>query len=92
MRLSSAGVQAAVRDGVSANVADMQGRRPLHWAALEGHEECCRALAGAGAVIIAPDDYGQTALHLACLRSHFEVALLLLEYGARIRAKDRVRS
>lgn len=67
-------------------------RRPLHWAALEGCEECCRLLASAGAVIVAQDDYGQTALHLACLRSHFDVALQLLEYGARIGIKDKARA
>jgi ankyrin repeat protein len=41
------------------------GLTPLHWAAINGHPACCKALVEAGAQVLAANMAGQTAAHVA---------------------------
>eukprot|EP00435_Cladocopium_sp_Y103_P054159 s606_g17.t1 len=66
------------------DVSDINGRRAIHFAAANGHRECVRLLAEAGANREAADKVcGATPLHLACLAGHPKMVSLLLELGAQ---------
>lgn len=61
----------------------------LRSAAISGRvDEICQ-LAGLGADVHAPDEYGNTALHLAALNEHIETVKMLVELGADKDAQDK---
>jgi hypothetical protein len=62
---------------------DAKGRRPLHYAATNGHIDCAMTLLDVGTPEIdAQDDRGQTALHKAAAAGYSELVEELLERGA----------
>jgi uncharacterized protein len=77
--------------GADTDLADGQGRRPLHEAAMSGHTEMIAFLLSHGAAIDAPiQPFGHTALFLAVERGRFEAARLLLSRGASLGVTDRL--
>lgn len=66
-------------------------RRPLHEAASQGHESCCRALLLSRAAVNAQDRHGVTALHLASKAGHHAVVLELLALNAEPNLLDKQR-
>ncbi len=65
--------------GIPTDVADGQGRSPLHLAAAGGHREAAEALLAAGAEVNAVDHKGRTPAGLAVMGGHGGVAELLRE-------------
>lgn len=59
------------------NDCDIQGRTPLHTAAMNQSPECIRLLVAAGANVNAKDDNGDTALHFAIQGSGSALQALL---------------
>ncbi len=65
------------------DVTDANGRRAIHFASANGHEECVRLLVEAGAEKEPADKVcGATPLHLACLTGRAKMVRLLLELGS----------
>jgi uncharacterized protein len=60
-------------------IANGQGNRPLHWAALNGQLEICRVLLEKGANPLLRNDNGKSAATLAEERGHDEVVYLILK-------------
>jgi len=70
---------------------DIQGKTPLHIAALVGFESVIAALVGINAdpkFINAQDNLGRTALHIACARGNVKLVETLLKAGARLDISD----
>ena len=70
------------------NAVSNQYKTPLHFAALNNHEEVLAALLSVGANMEAQDEQGCTPLHLACKKKSQESLELLLNKGAEIMATD----
>lgn len=68
-------------DGVDVNM-DLDGRKPLHYAADFGHGTVVDYLIGKGAEINAKDKHDITPLLAAIFEGHAEVVRLMLEKGA----------
>jgi len=68
-------------DGVDVN-ADLDGRKPLHYAADFGHSLVVDFLIAQGAEINAKDKHDITPLLAAIFEGHIEVVRLLLDKGA----------
>lgn len=66
------------------NTVDEKGRRPIHYAAMNGHLECVRLLIRAGSVVNCADKEGKMPLHLACLMDQADVVHLLLKNCAHV--------
>jgi hypothetical protein len=67
---------------------DTNGRTPLLWAVVKGHEAVVKLLLEKGTELETKDkDYGQTPLFLAAGNGHEAVVKLLLEKGAEIETK-----
>lgn len=66
------------------------GYRAVHLAAMNGHADVLRALAGAGARLAAPTRaaWGRNALHLAAERDHAVAAAVCLDAGVDPSARD----
>ena len=69
--------------GVNVNVADVEGKVPLHYA-IDIDEYAlsmcfCSTLLDAGADPLRPDNYGRIPLHEAALRSHADPYVAILE-------------
>lgn len=60
----------------------------LHWAALNGHDECCKLLLEKGASVNVQAQSGYTPLHVATLNKHFRVVALLMKHNADPKVKD----
>jgi ankyrin repeat protein len=68
---------------------DIRGWAPLHWAALHGHEEACRALVSTcRADVDCPDVGGFTPLIATAAKNKPQCAEVLLELGADIARRD----
>jgi ankyrin repeat protein len=65
------------------------GETPLHWAALEGHNDLVELLLAHGADVNAKDNGNYTALHEAALAGHNDLVELLLAHGADVNTKDK---
>lgn len=77
--------------GGEVDLADDEGRRPLHEAAFFGQKEMVSFLLSCGAVIDAPiHPFGHTALYYAVERGHIDVAKALIERGASRAVQDRL--
>ena len=84
-------VQLLLDSGVSVNVKDVDGRRPLHYAARSVDEnlKVLSVLLGAtGIDVCATDSTGSTPLHGAVHNKRYAAALFLLDHGASACAKD----
>jgi hypothetical protein len=57
-------------------------KRPLHWAAQEGHLAVVKVLVKAGAEVDAQNRFDRTPLYLAAWYGHFEVTYWLWRRGA----------
>ena len=68
------------------NVTDGDGRRPLHYAAMNDHKEIAELLIAEGASVNAWDGDGLYPLHYAALNNHKEIAELLIAEGANLNA------
>lgn len=75
----------AVQRGLESR-ADVNGRTPLHWAALFGHLDVALLLLEKGADVNAQNQGGNTPLHSAVRGGHRDMALLLLARGANLNA------
>ena len=67
----------------------VDGRTPLHFAAVFGQAEVVIALIKAGADINAKDKYGETPLHYSAEQDDIKTALVLIKEGADINTKDK---
>lgn len=83
------------------NLANKEGRTPLHYAALQGNVEIAKILLENGADVNVADkdtdpetalafrgNEGKAPLHYAVENGHVEVARLLLQKGANVNLKD----
>jgi acyl-CoA-binding protein len=85
----SAVLEALERDPTKANVPDVEGRRPLHWAADQGEVGICEDLMRFGAEISAQCFEGDTPLHMAAVAEEPAVIELLVARGARGDLKNK---
>jgi len=72
---------------INMHMRDDDGRMPLSWAAVGGHEVIVQMLLDKGADIEAKDDIGWTPLLHAADRGHEAIVQMLLDKGANIEAK-----
>ncbi|EXL65836.1 hypothetical protein FOPG_17959 [Fusarium oxysporum f. sp. conglutinans race 2 54008] len=79
----------AVQVGINIDGKDSDGRTPLWWAALKGHEAVVQLLLERGVDIEATDKVGQTPLLTAALKGHEAIVQLLLDHDASVRAADK---
>ena len=78
----TARLAAYVEAGVPVELTDASGNTLLMLAAYHGHATTVRSLAGAGALVDALNDRGQTPLAGAVFKGEDEVVATLLELGA----------
>ena len=76
-------VRAHLDAGVDANERDEEGVTALHWAAINGHDDCCRLLLARGADVHATGGaLHATPLHWCTRQGHVQIMALLLDHGA----------
>ena len=80
---------ALIEMGADVGFVDGQGRTPLHFASVNGHQRCVKSLLQANAVVTATDKEGLMSLHQACRRGFDGVVRLLLENGAEVDSKTQ---
>ena len=76
------------REQALVDIADINGRTPLHVAAQMRHDPIVRVLLRRGAALEAADETGKTALHWAAMHGSMAVVNILLNEGARKDAID----
>ncbi|KAF5487496.1 putative ankyrin repeat protein [Colletotrichum siamense] len=76
-----------VDQGAEKEARDLDMRRPLHWAARNGHEEVAALLIEQKADKEAKDSYGSRPLHCAAARGHEQLIALLIDEGAKVDAR-----
>ena len=82
-------IDTLISHGAEPDGKDVNGRRPLHWAALAGNVEALAELIFRfNATVDAKGLYGRTALSLAAGRGDTESAWWLLEGGADVNARS----
>ncbi|KAJ2504103.1 phosphate system positive regulatory protein pho81, partial [Coemansia sp. RSA 2052] len=74
----------AVKAGCDADEPDYYARRPIHYAAINGHEQCIEYLLEQGCSVGIIDDDGRHAFDYAVINGHSECARLLLQYDRTI--------
>lgn len=79
-------VELLIKNGVDANVKDINTFTALHSAARKGNLEIVKLLVEATQDIDIKDGLGQTALHLAVEKGHVDVVKYLAEKGASMNA------
>lgn len=80
-----------INAGGNVDLADDEGRRPLHEAAFFGQKDMVSFLISCGAVIDAPiHPFGHTALYYAVERGHIDVVKNLIARGASLAVQDRL--
>lgn len=68
---------------------DINGLRPLHWAAMGGSYEVSSLLLERGAEVNSTDIAGVTPLHYtSCNSNSYEIAVLFMQHGADIEARS----
>lgn len=84
------GCRALVKRGVDIELADDEGRGPLHWAALHNRPEICSYLISLGSPVDRQDKLGRTALYLAAGKGSEQACQALIALGADVdvRTKD----
>ncbi|XP_032677840.1 poly [ADP-ribose] polymerase tankyrase-2-like isoform X2 [Odontomachus brunneus] len=82
-------VKELLRNNVSPNNHDVEGRTPLHHAACRGYSEIVHLLLAHGADPNKRDRIGNTPLHLAAVTSKISVVTLLLAAGTNVRLIDQ---
>ncbi|OSX60311.1 hypothetical protein POSPLADRAFT_1147513 [Postia placenta MAD-698-R-SB12] len=68
--------------------ANVEGKTPLHVAAMKGNEELVRILCDLGADCDLADNEGNTPLHYASAWNHISVVQLLIERGCQYSARN----
>lgn len=76
------------QDSKLADVPDVDGRAPLHWAALSGSVDIARDLIDRDADVDRGDNNGWSPLHIAASAGHEEVVKELLGAGANVNARN----
>lgn len=85
-------VLAALLDHGADPNEEMEGRAPLHSAALNGALDICRLLVAKGADVNLTDSDGSTPLHAAAVWKRAAVCAYLVEAGADMEARNEFRS
>jgi ankyrin repeat protein len=75
-------------EGANADLADNNGRSPLHYSSVFNSHECSTALIHHGVALDAITTNGETALWWACQRGHLSIVELLVHNGADINRAD----
>jgi ankyrin repeat protein len=76
-------IESLVFNADAANCVDsVNGNRPIHIAAQNGHFEVLQLLLNKGAELNAKNVKGNTAIHMAVGYDYYECAMLLIEAGA----------
>lgn len=78
-------MQHILLQGADINVRDMEGRAPLHDAAIHGHNDVARSLIEAGAHIDSVDEFGDSPVHHAAYKGHETLVELLRGANAKLR-------
>ena len=81
-------IQALLKHGADASIGDEKGRRPLHFAAKQGHAAVVERLAHWRVDMDACDKDQRTPLHLSALEGRPEAVELLLSSGASPNKSD----
>ncbi|WFD44041.1 protein S-acyltransferase [Malassezia psittaci] len=77
-------------DPTQANDRDEQNVTALHWAAINGHTDCCELLLENGAEVDATGgELEATALHWSARNGQLNSMHLLVKYGANLKAVDK---
>ncbi|PBD16151.1 ankyrin repeat domain-containing protein [Wolbachia endosymbiont of Drosophila subpulchrella] len=84
-------VNSLINKGANVNATDQDGKTPLHWAAVKGHEEVVEALLKVNGINVnATDQGGKTPLHLAARDNNKEIVEALLKVnGINVNAQDK---
>ncbi|XP_049777628.1 serine/threonine-protein phosphatase 6 regulatory ankyrin repeat subunit C-like [Schistocerca cancellata] len=77
-----------IQSGMRVNVADHNGRTPLHYAAKEGNWKYLKILIDAGGDVSSVDVNGATPLLMIANRCYTQTAQTLIDAGANITASD----
>ncbi|KAJ2483239.1 phosphate system positive regulatory protein pho81 [Coemansia sp. RSA 2320] len=77
-------LRAAVKAGCDPDEPDYYARRPIHYAAINGHRQCIEYLLELGSSVGIIDDDGSHAFDYAVINGHSECAQRLLQYDKTI--------
>jgi uncharacterized protein len=84
------GLMELLERGAKIEVVDRKGFTVLHWACRRGFTDCVRILLNEGALPLHEDGEDQTqAIHWAAYSGKAEIMDIMLEYGAKIDARDK---
>nr|XP_053645953.1 serine/threonine-protein phosphatase 6 regulatory ankyrin repeat subunit A-like [Cherax quadricarinatus] len=79
-----------LNNGANCNIKDNTGQSALHYAALNGHYNCCERLLQCPSLKVnAVNIKGMSPLHLAALKDHYEIIKLLKKHDAQVNLKDK---
>ncbi|KAI7819118.1 ankyrin repeat-containing domain protein, partial [Kickxella alabastrina] len=82
-------LRAAVAAGVDGDKADYYGRRPMHYAAINGHAACIEYLLNQGCYsVTATDDDGDRAFDYAISNGHADCVQLLISHDRSVITED----
>jgi ankyrin repeat protein len=73
---------------VSSKVKDINGYCPVHWAAIEGHSVCAKALIDLGSYVDPLDNNQRTPLLWAVENGYVDCVKILMDSGSNSRAID----